>query len=65
MHEETWWAIFSDPNHIIAELLWNIIQDGVVIFLGYKLFWKKYVYPKMHARFDKEHGLEHKKEAGA
>jgi hypothetical protein len=57
--KETWWDIFSDPNHIIAELLWSFIQDGIIIFLGYKLLWSKVIYPRMHAKFDKEHGLDH------
>lgn len=64
MHDhETWWSIFSDPNHIIAELLWTVIQDGLVIWLFYNVIFKKYVLPKIHKavhhEIDKEHGIVH------
>jgi hypothetical protein len=63
MHEETWWEIFSDPNHIIAELLWTIIQDGLFVALLYGVVFKKMILPKLrkdiHREIDKEHGFEH------
>jgi hypothetical protein len=59
MTNETWWSIFTDPHHIIAELAWTLIQDVIFGFVLYKMVWKKIVYPKLHAKFDKDHGLEH------
>lgn len=63
MHEETWFEIFTDTNHIIAELLWTIIQDFVIVGLFYKIVFKKYILPKIHeqvhADIDKEHGITH------
>ena len=60
---ETWWNIFTDPNHIAAELGWTIIQDFVVLWLLYGVVFKKCILPKLtnriHAEIDKEHGIEH------
>jgi hypothetical protein len=60
---ETWWTIFTDHNHIIAELLWTIIQDFVIVGLLYKVIFKRYILPKIqeqvHADIDKEHGITH------
>lgn len=60
---ETWWDIFTDPNHIAAELGWTIIQDFVVLWLLYGVVFKKCILPKLtnkiHAEIDKEHGIEH------
>jgi hypothetical protein len=63
--KETWWSIFTDPNHVIAELLWTLIQDVIIVFIGYKIIWKKWVMPKVHAKFDKDHGLSHPKTSPA
>lgn len=60
MQSETWLDIALDPNHIIAELFWNLVFDGIVVALLYGVVWKKMLLPKLHAQFDKQHGLTHK-----
>ena len=57
---ETWIDVATDPNHIIAELIWTAIFDGVFVALLYGIVWKKILLPKIHAQFDKQHGLTHK-----
>jgi hypothetical protein len=59
---ETWWSIFTDPNHIVAELLWTLLQDILIGWLLYGVLWKKVMLPKIHAKFDEQHGLTHKGE---
>jgi hypothetical protein len=65
MHEtvETWWTVFTDPNHVIAELMWTLIQDGFIGFFLYGIVWKKMVLPKLHRdiheEIDKEHSITH------
>jgi len=62
MHNETWWGIFTDPNHIKAELLWNLIQDGLIIFLLWGKVFKKLmtkVTHHVHREIDEAHGYEH------
>ena len=58
MHE-TWWEIALDPNHVIAELIWNIVFDLLIITLGYGIIVKKIVLPKIHKYIDDKHGVEH------
>lgn len=63
-HEhETWWDIFTDRNHIFAELGWTIIQDVIVLWLLYGIVFKKWLLPRLtrriHEDIDKEHGIEH------
>jgi len=61
--EETWWGIATDFNHIIAELLWTALFDGVVVWLLYGIVWKRVLLPKLrrdiHREIDDEHGIEH------
>lgn len=61
MHE-TWWDIATDPNHIMAELAWNIIFDVLIITLGYGIIIKKIVLPKIHKYIDDKHGVKHQKD---
>ena len=60
---ETWWDIFTNPPHIIAELLWTLIQDVIIGWFFYGIIWKKYVFPKLrrdiHREIDEEHGVTH------
>ena len=35
------WHIFTSPDHIIAEIGWTIIQDGIVLWLFYGIVWKR------------------------
>jgi hypothetical protein len=59
--DETWWSIALDPNHIIAELLFTIVFDGIVVWFLWGIVWKKFVFPKLrrqiHAEIDEEHGI--------
>ena len=60
---ETWWSIVTDPNHIVAEIIWNIIFDGLIIALGYGIIIKKFVLPylrkNIHKYIDDRHLVEH------
>lgn len=63
MHEETIWSILLDPNHIAAELIWNLIFDGFFVAFLYGVVWKRILLPKLrrdlHREIDTEHGIEH------
>jgi hypothetical protein len=60
---ETWLSIATDPNHIIAELLFNLVFDGLIIALGYGILIKKIVLPylskNIHRYVDSKHNVEH------
>jgi hypothetical protein len=62
MHSETFWDIALDPNHIMAEIVWNVIFDGVVVAFLYGVVFKKVILPKIrreiHREIDSEHGIE-------
>ena len=57
------WEIFSDPAHFIAEIGFSLIIDFVIIFLGYQLFIKKLVIPRLrkqiHKELDQELNIDH------
>jgi hypothetical protein len=57
------WEVFSDPAHILAELGWTIIQDGLFVAVLYGIVFKKMILPKLrkdiHREIDEEHGFEH------
>lgn len=63
MHNETWWEIATDPNHIIAELLWTAVFDGLFVWFFYGVVFKKLLLPKLrkdiHKEIDAEHGVTH------
>jgi hypothetical protein len=63
MHGETWLEIATDPNHIIAELIWTAIFDGLFVWFLYGVVFKKYLLPKLrkdiHTEIDAEHGVTH------
>jgi len=65
-HEETWWDIFTDVNHILAELGWTLVQDVIIIGLLYNIVFKRIIVPKLkhqlHQEIDKEHGISHDEE---
>jgi hypothetical protein len=56
---ETWWAIATDPNHIVAEIIWNIVFDGLIIAVGYGILVKKLILPKIHKYIDDKHDIKH------
>lgn len=64
MQSETWLDIFLNPSHIIAELLWNLVFDVILISLGYGVVIKKIVMPYLkrtiHKHIDTKHGIQHK-----
>ena len=60
-----WLSVALDPNHIIAEALFTIVFDGVIVAFLYGLVWKRMVLPKLkhdiHTEIDKSHNYKHKK----
>lgn len=59
--KESWLSIAMDPNHIIAELVWTLLFDVVIVAFLYGFVWKKLLFPKFHIKFDIDHGLSHDK----
>lgn len=49
----------TDPAHIAAELIFNIVFDGLILFL----LWGKIIKPRLmkqvHTELDAEHGITH------
>jgi uracil DNA glycosylase len=65
MTHETWWSIFTDPDHVAAELLWTLIQDVLIVFLLWGKVFKKIVNKithRVHKEIDDAHGYEHEGE---
>lgn len=58
--QETWISVLLDPNHIIAELVWNAVFDGLIIAIGYGIIIKKMILPYIHKYIDTKHGVYHK-----
>lgn len=56
---ESFWAILTDPAHMMAELVSSAVWDLVVITLLYQLLWKRWIAPKWTARIHKEIDTEH------
>lgn len=56
-------SVCFDPAHILAELTFTIFFDFLLLWLGYKIFFKGYIMPKLrrdiHTEIDIEHGYEH------
>jgi hypothetical protein len=52
-----------DPAHIIAEIIFTIVFDGIIIALFYNVIFKKFILPKLrrdiHKDIDEAHGTEH------
>lgn len=59
--QETWLTILLDPNHIVAELAWNLIFDLLIISIGYGIIIKKIILPHIHKYIDDKHGVKHQK----
>ena len=59
---ETWMSIALDPNHIIAELLFTIVFDGLVVALLWGIVFKRMILPRLrrdiHKEIDEQHGIE-------
>ena len=57
MHE-SWWSILTDPSHLIAETIINVISELIMFTAGYFLGRKK-IWDQIHKQFDKEHDITH------
>lgn len=61
-------SVAFDPAHILAELFFTIVFDGLVIAVLYQIVFKKLLLPRMcrdiHRQIDEEHGLGHDDEHG-
>ena len=59
------WSITLDPAHIVAELIFTAIFDGLIITVAYNLIFKKFILPKLrrdiHKDIDDAHGEVHDK----
>lgn len=63
----TWWDeyvhLLQDPAHILFEITLSVVFDFVIIYLGYQLFIKRVVIPRirreLHREIDAEHHVEH------
>ena len=55
-------SIALDPNHIIAELLFTIVFDGLVVALLWGIVFKRMILPRLrrdiHKEIDEQHGIE-------
>lgn len=62
-----WWDeyvhLLQDPAHILFEITLSVVFDFVIIYLGYQLFIKRVVIPRirreLHREIDAEHHVEH------
>lgn len=70
MHEEEtgnlWHDFLSvalDPAHILSELAFTIVFDGIVIAVLWGLVFKGLILPRLrrqiHSDIDQEHGIQH------
>ena len=57
------WAVTTDPAHIIAELIFTIIFDGLFVAFLYGVVFRKFILPKLrrdiHKDIDEAHGESH------
>lgn len=57
------WAITFDPAHIVSELIWQIVFDGLFVAFFYGVVVKRWILPRLrheiHQDLDEEHGIEH------
>lgn len=57
------WSITFDPAHIVSELIWQLVFDGLFVALLYGVVFKRWLLPRIrreiHEDIDEEHGIEH------
>jgi len=57
------WSITFDPAHIVSEMIWQIVFDGLFVALLYGVVFKRLLLPRLrreiHKDLDAEHGIEH------
>jgi hypothetical protein len=62
-------TVAFDPAHILAELFFTIVFDGVIIALLYGVVFKRFILPRLrrdiHRQIDAEHGVGHDDEHGS
>ena len=59
------WGIALDPAHIMAELIWTLVFDVIIIALMYNILFKQIILPRLrrnlreeiHHDIDLEHGI--------
>lgn len=60
---EEYFALMTDPAHILFEITISVLFDVIVVYLGYQLFFKRLIIPKLrrdiHRELDDEHHVEH------
>lgn len=58
-----YFGLLTDPAHVAFELTMAVIVDLFIIFLGYKIIWKGYIYPRIrksiYQEIDAEHHVKH------
>lgn len=61
-------SVAFDPAHILAELFFTIVFDGLVLAVLYQIVFKQLILPRLrrdiHRQIDEEHGLGHDDEHG-
>ncbi len=62
-------SVLLDPAHILSEIVFTIVFDGIIIYLGYQVFFKRIILPRIrkqiHEEVDEEHGVHHDPLTGA
>ena len=64
-HCNTWcdtWHTMTDPAHILTELAFNIVFDGLVLWGLWGKVLKPRLMKQVHREIDAEHGVEHERE---
>jgi hypothetical protein len=56
-------ALLHDPAHILFEITLTIVFDFLIVYVGYKVVFKKIIIPRLrkeiHEEIDREHELTH------
>lgn len=66
-HSGNFWndfiSIATDPAHLLFEVLFTIVFDGVIVALFWGVLIKKVLLPRLrkdiHEEIDQEHGINH------
>jgi len=56
-------SISLDPAHILSELIWQVVFDGLFVAFLYGVVYRRWLLPRLrreiHKDLDAEHGIEH------
>lgn len=55
----------TDPAHIVAELVFNLVFDGLVLYVLWGKILKPRLMRQVHKELDAEHGIVHDDHEGA